>query len=45
MVDQSGKIKMGQIAPELAEFYNCDQEEFEKYWAYYMEFSPDYFIG
>lgn len=33
------------IAPKLAEFYNCNQEEFEKYWIYYMEFSPDYFIG
>lgn len=33
------------LAPDLANFYGCSQEEFENYWFYYMEFSPDYFIG
>lgn len=34
----------GTIAPELADFYGFNQEDFEKYWLYYMEFSPDYWV-
>ena len=33
------------LAPDLAAFYGCSQEEMESYWDYFIEFSPDYFIG
>ena len=39
------KVSSSTMAPDLIGFYNCSQEEFEKYWMYYMEFSPDYFVG
>ena len=43
-MDDFKKMSPNTMAPGLIGFYNCSQEEFEKYWMYYMEFSPDYYI-
>lgn len=43
-MDDFKKMSPNTMAPGLIGFYTCSQEEFEKYWMYYMEFSPDYYI-
>lgn len=43
-MDENNRLNES-LAPDLANFYGCSQEEFETYWFYYVEFSPDYYIG